>query len=935
MSSIPGAESASSDLDTQTSRPRRVIRLPAKLTDPDNALGYDSNVEKSRAAGERGRVTTRVRTNDESGVSTSVGNIIDEDTANNPDASTVPLLNTEMSTPALTPSSIAIDDDDSEPIAPHKGKRHSRASNASAPSDADMSESDEDNIEVVNPKKQARKKRQSSSKPKDDVNDDGILMDINVQEIEDIQPSVSERRKDIDQFFRPTTDRRGINGRMKPHRQCKLCSTYIVHEATTLRRHLGARYAGAYRKWALENDFQSKLPDDVKKRKEAFNAVKAQQATLDAHLHEMPKKERVYAYTELAFRCAAIEWLIATDQPLDALEHPKYVDMIQTAARATNGVTIPSRKTCRQEIMNMFHEQLAALKKDLSNKSKVSGEISLTCDAWQASNTDGYFAVTAHWIEESRPGDWILRSALVGFTQLNNAHNGQRLGQALYLIADRLDIVDRIGHITCNNASNNGTMLHEFATQVQRKTGKLFDFRKRRINCLAHIINLATQALIAAYSKTPHFDPASPVDHLNIAASDHRDEVGLIRAIAVKERSSAKRKEMFRRIQLKAKVPRPLQLLIDMKVRWSSTYMMLHRAEMSKHHVDVFVYEIAREENNLSKRAKLDNLKLEPEEWTRVTLFLELLGHADKAQQSFSSENISTLHLAIPALEALHKAWLSRADCVKYADFSDALYVATDKISEYYDKTELSDAYIVTMYLVPDADGTKGKHFLKYWSLSLQKKAREHIEMIFEARYKQMYGSSGPAPFAKKSSKLTSLMCELSDDESDAECTSSPLTAVDGKPWLAEFNRYLDTTESIPEGMSVIQWWGRNALRYPVWASLARDYLAIMASSVSSERAFSQAGITISKWRNRLKADVVEALQFLKCMLRNDLIFRAPAPSSVLEQELKSDDLNGNEDSGKKDAEVINLDTDSLVEKDPSSWDIILDSDDEDLYDDN
>jgi hypothetical protein len=47
-----------------------------------------------------------------------------------------------------------------------------------------------------------------------------------------------------------------------------------------------------------------------------------------------------------------------------------------------------------------------------------------------------------------------------------------------------------------------------------------------------------------------------------------------------------------------------------------------------------------------------------------------------------------------------------------------------------------------------------------------------------------------------------------------------------------------------------------------------------MASSVSSERAFSSAGITISKRRNRLKKDIVEALQCLKCMFHNDLIFR-------------------------------------------------------------
>ena len=56
-----------------------------------------------------------------------------------------------------------------------------------------------------------------------------------------------------------------------------------------------------------------------------------------------------------------------------------------------------------------------------------------------------------------------------------------------------------------------------------------------------------------------------------------------------------------------------------------------------------------------------------------------------------------------------------------------------------------------------------------------------------------------------------------------------------------------------------------------------------MASSVSSERAFSAAGLTITKRRNPLQADVVEALQFLKCMYRQDLIFREFAPSPVLE----------------------------------------------------
>jgi hypothetical protein len=74
----------------------------------------------------------------------------------------------------------------------------------------------------------------------------------------------------------------------------------------------------------------------------------------------------------------------------------------------------------------------------------VRGEISITCDAWQASNTDGYFAVTGHWVEEQASEKWKLEHALLGFTLMNTAHNGIRLGQALYKICNRLNIVHKV-----------------------------------------------------------------------------------------------------------------------------------------------------------------------------------------------------------------------------------------------------------------------------------------------------------------------------------------------------------------------------------------------------------------------------------------------------------------------------------------------------------
>jgi hypothetical protein len=71
-----------------------------------------------------------------------------------------------------------------------------------------------------------------------------------------------------------------------------------------------------------------------------------------------------------------------------------------------------------------------------------------------------------------------------------------------------------------------------------------------------------------------------------------------------------------------------------------------------------------------------------------------------------------------------------------------------------------------------------------------------------------------------------------------------------------------------------------------------------MSSSVSSERAFSQGGLTITKSRNRLKGDIVEALQCIKCAIRHDLLFREPAPSSLFEADLGNGGSEGNGSDG-------------------------------------
>jgi hypothetical protein len=78
-----------------------------------------------------------------------------------------------------------------------------------------------------------------------------------------------------------------------------------------------------------------------------------------------------------------------------------------------------------------------------------------------------------------------------------------------------------------------------------------------------------------------------------------------------------------------------------------------------------------------------------------------------------------------------------------------------------------------------------------------------------------------------------------------------------------EYTRY-ENGELAPLKTDILSFWKINCFNYPILAAMAKDYLTVQASSVSSERAFSSGTDLVTADRCRLPGKTIEITQFLK-----------------------------------------------------------------------
>ena len=110
--------------------------------------------------------------------------------------------------------------------------------------------------------------------------------------------------------------------------------------------------------------------------------------------------------------------------------------------------------------------------------------------------------------------------------------------------------------------------------------------------------------------------------------------------------------------------------------------------------------------------------------------------------------------------------------------------------------------------------------------------------------------------------------------QSQAETSSSIwgeiVNEIEGEELEAgrdELDAYVNSPRASADA-DMLQWWAMNESKFPVLAAMARNYLAVPATSAPSERAFSLGRQVVSTFRHQLETDTIQHTMCLKAWMK-------------------------------------------------------------------
>ena len=501
------------------------------------------------------------------------------------------------------------------------------------------------------------------------------------------------------------------------------------------------------------------------------------------------------------------QFIISSNASLSVVENSTFRNLLQYC----NPSTVPiSRRTAARDIIKLYNKLKPRILEVLEDYTTTHhGRISLTLDTWTSSTQIPFLGITAHYID---PTTWTYRTILLAFERLRGSHSAVALAQVTEATLKAYKICGSIRAITADSASVNDAMFRLLENQLPN-----FTCHDSHIRCMGHVINLAVQAMLKELKASAISDEANIADDIDDAPDDL--DTGTIsvalykaRKIIAKIRSS---NILWESLQAQAQVvhitaKRPI---LDMRVRWNSTYSMLERLL----ELQPAITAVCRLED------KLRPLQLIPSEWALLQELKQHLHIFIKATQHLSGQSYPTLSAQLPYFAVLATKLEQQVEHerINHSIFTNACNRAWEKLNDYHIKT--GSAQAISIILDPRCK-LQTFHNLS-WRLEWITDAQESIQRVYQNQYAPSLPSRPPTPPSTTNTDMDNDFILAVFGSSQPEQSST----------ISELDRYLEEKVEAPQ-VDPIEWWRTYELRFPTLSIMARDYLAIPATSVPSER---------------------------------------------------------------------------------------------------
>lgn len=130
--------------------------------------------------------------------------------------------------------------------------------------------------------------------------------------------------------------------------------------------------------------------------------------------------------------------------------------------------------------MKAYHDRKILLAKEMLQARR---NIHLSFDLWTSNNSIAFIAVVAHYINDNGQ----LQIMLIGLCQVIGSNSGEVIAEQMVGLIQEYDIEKKLRYFIFDNSTSNDTCVEAILKAIWPNFSK----KKRKLQCIGHIINLA------------------------------------------------------------------------------------------------------------------------------------------------------------------------------------------------------------------------------------------------------------------------------------------------------------------------------------------------------------------------------------------------------------------------------------------------------------